>query len=98
VSPVYFDSIIAVCQGAGFSPRILHEVRSVVTQVAFVGCGQGIALVPAGLKRVAPDGVMFKPLTRAVDVVTTAAAWAATATNPALALAVEALQQRTKEA
>jgi DNA-binding transcriptional LysR family regulator len=95
VSPVYFDSIIAVCQGAGFSPRILHEVRSVATQVAFVGCGQGIALVPAALKRVAPHGVVFKPLTRSVEVVTTAAAWVATATNPAVALAVKTLRVRS---
>ena len=95
VSPGYFDSIIAVCRGAGFSPRILHEVRSVATQVAFVGCGQGIALVPAALKRVSPDGVVFKALTRSVDVVTTAAAWSVTATNPAVALAVETLRERT---
>jgi DNA-binding transcriptional LysR family regulator len=87
-----------VCQGAGFSPRILHEVRSVATQVAFVGCGQGIALVPAALKRVAPDSVVFKVLTRSVDVVTTAAAWSASATNPAVALAVETLLERTKAA
>ena len=91
VSPAYFDSIIAVCQGAGFSPRILHEVRSVATQVAFVGCRQGIALVPAALKRVAPDGVVFRVLTRSVEVVTTAAAWSAAATNPAVTLAVETL-------
>lgn len=98
VSPVYFDSIIAVCQGAGFSPRILHEVRSVATQVAFVGCGQGIALVPAALKRMAPDGVVFKALTRSVDVVTTAVAWAAAAANPAVAVAVAVLRSRTTAA
>ncbi len=98
VSPVYFDSIIAVCHGAGFSPRILHEVRSVATQVAFVGCRQGIALVPAALKRMAPAGVVFRALTRSVDVVTTAAAWATTATNPAVAQAVQTLRERTNPA
>jgi DNA-binding transcriptional LysR family regulator len=98
VSPVYFDSIIAVCRGAGFSPRILHEVRSVTTQVAFVGCGQGIALVPAALKRVAPNGVVFRALTRSVDVVTTAAAWASTSKSPALEVAVEALRGRAAAA
>lgn len=94
VSPVYFDSIIAVCQANGFSPRVLHEVRSVAAQVAFVGCGQGIALVPAALKRLAPDNVVVRPLADAVDVVTTAAAWNTTSANPALSLALNALRPR----
>lgn len=94
VSPVYFDSIIAVCQANGFSPRVLHEVRSVAAQVAFVGCGQGIALVPAALKRLAPDNVVVRSLVDAVDVVTTAAAWNTTSANPALSLALDALRPR----
>jgi DNA-binding transcriptional LysR family regulator len=92
VSPVYFDSIIAVCQANGFSPRILHEVRSVAAQVAFVSCGQGIALVPAALKRLAPDNVVLRPLLEAVHVVTTAVAWNTTSANPALAIALDTLR------
>jgi DNA-binding transcriptional LysR family regulator len=67
-------------------------VRSVATQVASVGCGQGIALVPAALRRIAPDSVVFKPLAEAVEVVTTAAAWCPKSGNPALDLAVAALE------
>lgn len=92
VSPVYFDRIVALCQASGFSPRILHEVRSVATQVASVGCGQGIALVPAALRRIAPHGVAFKPLAEAVEVVTIAASWCTKSGNPAVALAVAALE------
>ncbi|OYD60190.1 UNVERIFIED_ORG: DNA-binding transcriptional LysR family regulator [Burkholderia sp. CF145] len=62
VSPVHFDGLVASCRSSGFSPRILHEVRSVASQIAFVGCGQGIALVPASLKRVAPENVVLRPL------------------------------------
>jgi DNA-binding transcriptional LysR family regulator len=100
VSPVYFDSIVALCQAQGFSPRILHEVRSVATQVAFVSCGQGIALVPSGLKRLAPGNVVLRPLHESVDVVTTAAAWHTASTNPALPLALEVLRgtRTTKKA
>ena len=43
-------------------------------------------------------GQLFKALTRAVDVVTTAVAWAAKANNPALALAVETLRKGTRSA
>jgi DNA-binding transcriptional LysR family regulator len=92
VSPVHFDSIIAACQAHGFSPRILHDVRTVTAQVAFVSCGQGIALVPSALRRLAPDNVVLRPLVEKVDVVTTAAAWNKRATNPAVAVALEVLR------
>ena len=75
VSPVYFDNLIATCRASGFSPRVLHEVRSVASQIAFVSCGQGIALVPASLKKLAPDNVVLRPLTQKLNVVTTAVAW-----------------------
>jgi len=82
VSPVYFDSLVASCRSNGFSPRIVHEVRSVASQVAFVGCGQGIALVPASLKKLAPENVVFRPLKENLSVVTTAMAWSTARDNP----------------
>lgn len=92
VSPVYFDSLVAACSAHGFSPRILHDVRSVASQVAFVGCGQGIALVPAGLKRLAPSNVVLRPLAEKLEVVTTAVAWSSGSSNPALSLALDELK------
>jgi DNA-binding transcriptional LysR family regulator len=92
-SPNYYDSIIATCRGAGFSPRVLHEVRSVASQIAFVGCGQGIALVPDSLKKMAADTVVFRPLKESVTVVTTAVAWSTGRANPIVDAAVEVLSK-----
>jgi DNA-binding transcriptional LysR family regulator len=75
VSPEYFDNLTAACSGAGFSPRILHEVSSVASQVAFVGCGQGIALVPLAFGKLAPENVVVRPLQENLKVVTIAMAW-----------------------
>ncbi|MCP3018773.1 LysR family transcriptional regulator [Cupriavidus basilensis] len=91
VSPVYYDSLIATCRTAGFSPRVLHQVRTVSSQIAFVGCGQGIALVPASLKKAAPDNVVVRPLKESVSVVTTAMAWSTTRANPMVANVIAAL-------
>ena len=82
VSPVYFDNLIATCKASGFSPRVLHEVRSVASQIAFVSYGQGIALVPASMKKMAPANVVFRPLSQRLNVVTTAVAWNAERPNP----------------
>jgi DNA-binding transcriptional LysR family regulator len=75
ISTIYYDSIISACRQAGFSPRILHEVRSVMSQVAFVACAVGIALVPAEFERLNTPGVVFRPLAEPIDIVTTAIAW-----------------------
>jgi len=91
VSPVYYDSLIMTCREAGFSPRVLHEVRSVSSQIAFVGCGQGIALVPSSLKKAAPENVVVRPLKEAVKVVTTAMAWSTSRENPMVEAAIAAL-------
>jgi DNA-binding transcriptional LysR family regulator len=75
VSPDYFDSITAACRANEFTPRIVHVVRSVSSQIAFVGCGQGVALVPGSMRKLAPDNVTIKPLKESVKVVTAAVAW-----------------------
>ncbi|MFC3533539.1 LysR family transcriptional regulator [Vogesella facilis] len=75
VSPISFDRLTAACHSSGFSPRILHEVRSVTSQIAFVGCNQGVALVPASVQHTAPASVVIRPLADALQLVTTAMAW-----------------------
>ncbi|TDF63190.1 LysR family transcriptional regulator [Cupriavidus sp. L7L] len=91
VSPVYFDSLTAACRSAGFSPRVIHEVKTVSSQVGFVGCGQGIALVPASLKKAAPENVVIRPLKEAVNLVTTAVAWSTERENPLVKAVIAAL-------
>lgn len=92
VSPGYFDSLITLCRDAGFSPRIVHEVSSVASQVAYVGCGQGIALVPASMKKLAPETVVVRPLAEKTSVVTIAVAWSTATANPLIAAVIGALQ------
>lgn len=92
VSPGYFDGLIALCRAAGIAPRIVHEVSSVASQVAFVGCGQGIALVPYAMKKLAPDTVVFRPLADKTSVVTTAVAWNAARNNPLVEEAINAVR------
>jgi DNA-binding transcriptional LysR family regulator len=92
VSPGYFDSLVTACRNTGFSPRIVYEVTSVASQIAFVGCGQGVALIPSGMKRMAPETVVVRPLTEKLSVVTTAVAWNGARPNPSVEAAVAALQ------
>lgn len=82
VSPVYFDMLTGVCRAHGFAPRVLHEVRSIASQIAYVSCGQGVALVPASMRKLAPENVVLRPLHEKIMVVTAAAAWNANRHHP----------------
>ena len=75
ISPHYFDIIVAACRDAGFSPRVLHEIGSVVSQIGMVGCGFGVGLVPSRSMRFGSSAVAFRPLVETIDVVAIAAVW-----------------------
>ena len=82
VSPVYFDMLTSACRMHGLMPRVVHEVRSVTSQIAYVGCGQGVALVPASTRKLAPENVVVRPLKEQIIVVTAAAVWSTNRHHP----------------
>lgn len=98
VSPVYFDMLTGVCRTHGFAPRVLHEVRSVTSQIAYVSCGQGLALVPSSMRRLAPENVVIRPLKEKIMVVTAAAAWNANRHHPMVDEAVAWLRTHSRSA
>ena len=46
ISPDYHDQIVACCRAASFAPDARHAAQSIVSQLAMVACGLGVALVP----------------------------------------------------
>ncbi len=60
--PALYDSTIAACQLAGFSPRIAQEAPRVTTALSLVAVGLGVSVVPASMQRIALDGVVFRPV------------------------------------
>ena len=57
-----YDQIIALCQQAGFAPRLAQEARESPTIVGLVAAGLGVAIVPASLRNINVDGVAYRPL------------------------------------
>jgi DNA-binding transcriptional LysR family regulator len=75
LSPNFFDQIVGAFRELGLTPRVTHDVRSVVSQIAFVGCQNAIGMVPSRSMRFGGDHVVFRPLVEKIEVVTIAAAW-----------------------
>ncbi|MGO4305939.1 LysR substrate-binding domain-containing protein [Cupriavidus sp. RAF12] len=93
-SPVYFDLLTSVCRAHGFAPRVLHEVRTITSQIAYVGCGQGVALVPSSMRKVAPENVVVRPLKERIMVVAAALAWNSNRYHPMVDVAVSWLKKK----
>jgi DNA-binding transcriptional LysR family regulator len=59
VTPVLFDSILALCSSAGFTPNIVNTSPSWPGVLTLVASGEGIALVPAGVHHLRTPGLAF---------------------------------------
>jgi DNA-binding transcriptional LysR family regulator len=46
ITPDYHDQVVACCRANGFAPAATHTAHSIVSQLAMVICGIGVALVP----------------------------------------------------
>jgi DNA-binding transcriptional LysR family regulator len=58
---------VMACRAAGFSPRIGQEAPRVISALSFVAAGLGITLVPASLRNVYMDGVVYRRLRGSVQ-------------------------------
>jgi DNA-binding transcriptional LysR family regulator len=62
MTPALFDGIVALCGSAGFSPNIVNTSDTWSGVLTLVEAGEGIALVPSGVRYMRPPGVVFAPL------------------------------------
>jgi DNA-binding transcriptional LysR family regulator len=59
VAPAYFDLFIRVCNKAGFSPRIVHELERVQTILDIVAADLGIGFLPESVRHIRASGLAF---------------------------------------
>jgi DNA-binding transcriptional LysR family regulator len=60
--PGLYDAIITACRGAGFSPRVGQEAPRIISTLNLVAAGLGLSIVPASLRRLQMDGVVYRRL------------------------------------
>lgn len=62
VTPALFDSILSLCSSAGFSPQIVNTSATWAGVLTLVESGEGIALVPSGVRYLRTPGIVFSRL------------------------------------
>ncbi len=55
-----YDSTIAACRAAGFSPRVGQHVPGITSSFGLVAVGLGIALLPASMQRTHMEGIVYR--------------------------------------
>lgn len=58
----FFDSIVSMCAAKGFSPQVANTSATWSGVLTLVEAGEGIALVPSGVKSLRIRGLVFRPL------------------------------------
>ena len=93
VSPEYHQRIYEMCLTHGFAPEVRHEVRHWLSVLALVSLGQGVALVPAALRRVGLPNLKFRQLLGAHPASEMLAMWRHAPANPLVQALLTYLQQ-----
>jgi len=60
VGPGLYDTIIAACHAAGFSPNVGQEAPRITSTLNLVAAALGVSVVPASLQRLHMEGVVFR--------------------------------------
>lgn len=62
IGPGLYDSIIASCQRAGFSPRLGQEAPQISSIVHLVAAGFGVSIVPQSIEQIRAERIVYIPI------------------------------------
>jgi DNA-binding transcriptional LysR family regulator len=75
ISPGVYDQVISLCNQAGFSPTIVQEATELHTILGLVAVGIGVSLLPASVRLLRSQGVVYQALPQTGTQARTALAW-----------------------
>jgi DNA-binding transcriptional LysR family regulator len=74
-TPTLYDSMMGLCLSAGFYPHIVNSSWSWSSVLTLVESGEGVALVPSGVRQLGTPGVVFRELEPHTTHIGIAIAW-----------------------
>jgi DNA-binding transcriptional LysR family regulator len=58
-APGMYSNLVQACEQAGFTPRIVHEIDRMLTNISLVAAGVGISAVPASMREFHKERVVY---------------------------------------
>jgi DNA-binding transcriptional LysR family regulator len=68
-APGMYGNVVDACHKAGFEPLIIAEVEQMLTSLNLVAAGMGISLVPASIREIRQEGIVYCPVLNAPSLV-----------------------------
>jgi DNA-binding transcriptional LysR family regulator len=93
VAPNIYDQVIALCQEAGFSPKVIVEAAPAQSIVGLAACGVGVGLVASRMQHFAHPLAVYRSLQGAAPSLSLGASCVNGSTNPAVARFIETARQ-----
>lgn len=90
-SPLYFDTVMSICEDAGFTPKVSHKSVHAQTIFRLVENHLGIAIVPSSLREGFKMDVKFFPLDTIDQRAVLSVVWKKDHRNKALGHCIELL-------
>lgn len=61
--PGLYDAILTACREQGFNPAVAQEAPRLPSTLALVAAGLGVSIVPASMRRLGGEGIVYRGLT-----------------------------------
>lgn len=74
-APGFRELILHVCHTLGYTPTVMQDGQQMTTMLCLVASGLGVALVPQSARRLALDGIVFRPVLEEAPLVELYAIW-----------------------
>jgi DNA-binding transcriptional LysR family regulator len=84
IGPRLYDEIVALCQSAGFSPKLLHEAAPAQTLIALVAANFGVGWIASHHQHFPRAGVVYREIAGPVPRMTLGVAYNQGDTSPAI--------------
>jgi len=89
IAPQLYDTIIALCQSEGFSPRITLEAHPAQSIIAMVASGLGIGFIASPVQQLPRPGVVYRPISGPRPYMNIGVAYRSDAMSPAASIFVQ---------
>jgi DNA-binding transcriptional LysR family regulator len=68
-APGMYGNVVDACHTAGFEPIVVAEVEQMLTSISLIAAGVGISLMPASIREVRQEGIVYCPILDAPSLV-----------------------------
>ena len=77
LAPRFYDTLVGICRGAGFEPKLLNESFHTAWQLGVLADVPAVAIAPESVARELPEGLVAVSLSEPTARVETALVWRA---------------------